>query len=500
MNCKANTDEKTAIQKLLTISKEINELNNIEALLHWDQEVCMPSGAAGERANQLATISRVIHQKETSPVIDDLLKESEQSLYKLSEKDRALVRVMRRNYNQKTKLPEEFVAKFSKLTSQALQCWIDARKKSDFKQFQPFLEKIIDMTLQKAEYLGYTDHPYDALLDLYEEDLKADEVAEVFETIKTPLITILDKCRQRKIHKFSFEEPFDEDKQSEFSKSILRKMGYDFNRGREDKSPHPFTTSLGHNDRRVTNRFQPDSVDFIFSAFHEGGHALYEQGINKSIAGSHLDTGISLGIHESQSRLWENMIGRSLAFWRHFYPELQKAFPDHFNAMSVDQFVACINQVKPGFIRVDADEVSYNFHVLIRFELEKALLEKTITSDDLPALWNRKYKEYFGLEVPDDAAGVLQDIHWSHGSIGYFPTYTLGNLYSAQIWHTYQQVNLDYQSILENGDLAMIREWLCENIYRYGAIYPPKELLKRVTGRDLSAEYLINYLQQKYCT
>ena len=498
MTGKKNSTDKTAIEKLLSVSREITALRNIEALLHWDQEVYMPPGGAGDRANQLAALNRIIHQKETLPEINDLLKEADDNHNSLSEKDRALVRVMRREYDQNTKLPEEFVTEFSRLTSQAIQSWVTARKNADFQEFQPSLEKIVDMNLQKAEYLGYDDHPYDAMLDLYEEGLKTSEVAQVFESIKTPLMAIIQKCSQKECKAFSFEKPFDQNEQDRFSKRVLKKIGYDFDKGREDRAPHPFTISIGHGDRRVTNRFRSDNVEFLFSAFHEGGHALYEQGIDDSIAGLHLDTGVSLGIHESQSRLWENMVGRSYAFWKGFYPELQKAFPDHFTSISADEFISCINQVKPDLIRVEADEVTYNFHVLIRFELETALLEKSVVPKDLPELWNQKYKEYLGVDVPDDANGVLQDIHWSHGSIGYFPTYTLGNIYSAQIWDTYQKVNPDYRQTLENGDLSVIREWLTENIYRYGAIYPPKELLKKVTGQDLNAEYLINHLEKKY--
>lgn len=486
------------MQKIRIISNEINDLNSIQALLHWDQEAFMPPGAAEDRAVQLSTLSKIIHQKETASIIDELLKKAKNEYEQLSKADQALIRVMRRDFDQKTLLPEEFVTEFTKLTSQALQCWISARKQSDFSKFQPFLEKIVDMSLKKAEYLGYVDHPYDALLDIYEEDLKTAQVSELFEAIKKPLQKILeDNCKSEN-DKFVFKKPFDEKEQAEFSKLVLRTIGYDFNRGREDKTTHPFTTSLGHNDRRVTNRFNPDTVDFIFSALHEGGHALYEQGIDRDLAGTHLDTGVSLGIHESQSRLWENMVGRSLSFWNFFYPELQRAFPDHFGEMPLKYFMNCINRVKPSLIRVDADEVTYNFHVLIRFELEKALLEKKISVKDLPALWDQKYQDYLGVKVPNDAQGVLQDIHWSYGSFGYFPTYTLGNIYSAQIWHAFTVNNPDYKTIIENGELSKIREWLKENIYKHGAIYPPKVLIKKITGEKVNVKYFLDYIRQKY--
>ncbi len=484
--------------KLKKRSAEINDLNSIVALLQWDQEVLMPSRAAENRADQFATLSGIIHRKEVSTSTGKLLQEAEGHLDELSAIDQGLVRVMRRSYDQNTKLPEEFVRESSKLTSQALQTWVAARQKSDFSLFEPVLQKLVTMALQKAEYLGYADEPYDALLDLHEEGLKTATVDTMFTDLRQPLIAMVNRAKEQHRPRLVVSPPFALAAQKDFADQVLTKIGFDFARGRQDKSAHPFTTSLGHHDRRVTNRYKPDSVEYIFSALHEGGHALYEQGIAEEIARTHLDTGVSLGIHESQSRLWENIIGRSMPFWENFYPELQKAFPEQLEPMPVADFVAAINAVQPGLIRVEADEVTYNLHVLIRFEIERDLFRGSLKVHDLPGIWNQKYHDYLGVEVDSDANGVLQDIHWSHGSFGYFPTYSIGNLASAQIWAAYCRYDPDFTKTLRSGNLQKIRQWLTEQIYRHGSVYPPDVLLKKVTGEGLNSSYFKAYLQDKY--
>jgi carboxypeptidase Taq len=340
------------------------------------------------------------------------------------------------------------------------------------------------------------------LLDLYEEGLLASRVRVLFERLKPFLLTRLRKIADDSPDMVLAAKELDIRKQMEFSEKLLRKIGYDFERGRQDQSVHPFSISLGHDDRRLTNRYNPSSFEFIFSALHEGGHALYEQGISAELAGGCLDEGVSLGIHEAQSRLWENIIGRSRFFWQHFYGELQKAFPEPLAHVELEQFYQAINAVRPGYIRVDADEVSYNLHVLVRFELESALLAGSIATADLPGLWQEKYQEVLGLsfaDLPDaDAKGVLQDVHWAHGSFGYFPTYTVGNLAAAQFWAAYCRFDPGWQQTVATGNLEKIRMWLRENIYGHGATFTPKELLMRVTGRDLSEEYFEEYIRNKY--
>lgn len=492
----------SAIDRLRQFSHTLTDLHNVMALLHWDQEVTMPPAGVDGRASQAALLSTIIHQKTISGELGDLLQEVDDVADALSLADNALLRVMHREYEQNIKLPEEFVADFSRLTSQALPVWVKARRQSDFRVFQPVLEKIVRMCRQKAAYLGYGAEPYDALLDLYEEGLVTAEVGRIFTELALPLMEVLQAGSRPAGRRLFIEKEFSPDRQAEFSRRILKKIGYDFERGRQDQSAHPFSTSLGHNDRRITNRFHPRSLEFIFSALHEGGHALYEQGIAGQLAQTHLDSGVSLGIHESQSRLWENIIGRSPEFWEHFYPELCDFFPEQFRNVPLDVFLAEINSIRPGFIRVEADEVSYNLHVLIRFELERALIDGSVGVAELPELWNRKYHDYLGVTVeaePDaDAKGVLQDIHWAHGSFGYFPTYTIGNLAAAQIWQKYRTFDPQHQQTLASGDLHKIRTWLTDHIYRHGAIYPPQTLLKNVTGEKLAAASFVSYLRQKY--
>ena len=483
---------------LRKLSAELVDLHNIMALLQWDQEVQIPARADGNRASQIGTLSTLIHQKEVSDKLGKVIKQVEKQQKKLNDIDRGLVRVMRRAYDQNTKLPEAFVSEFAKLTSKALQIWVKARKQSDFSLFEPILEKLVVMSRQKAEYLGYAKEAYDALLDLHEEGLTTEQVEMMFENLRQPLVELLQDISRTEQKQLVVDPPLPLAAQKLFADRVLAKIGFDFERGRQDQSAHPFTTSLGHHDRRVTNRYRPDSVEFIFSALHEGGHALYEQGIDEDLAQTHLDAGVSLGIHESQSRLWENIIGRSLEFWQHFYPELQEAFPDQFKGLSVQEFVPAVNGVRPGLIRVEADEVSYNLHVLIRFEIEKELFRGTIKVADLPAIWNSKYLEYLGVTVDSAANGVLQDIHWSHGSFGYFPTYSIGNLAAAQIWQAYCKFDPDHKNTMASGNLSKIRAWLTKQIYRHGSVYQPNKLLHQITGEDLNPAYFLSYLSEKY--
>jgi carboxypeptidase Taq len=488
------------IEELRLRATELTNLNNILALLQWDQEVMLPSGGADGRAAQLSVLSTITHQKITEPCLGELLQKLSDSQDDLSPGDKALMRVLKREYDKNTKLPEKFVADFARLTSESLPVWVTARKENNFNKFLPLLERVISMCRQKADFLGFEDHPYDALLDLYEEGLTTHDLDALFGSLQLELSQLLQhKAFQENTipENLAKMEPMQLQDQVRFSERLLAEIGYDFDRGRQDISAHPFTTSLGHNDRRVTNRFRPDSLEFIFSALHEGGHALYEQNISAEHADTPLDEGVSLGIHESQSRLWENIIGRSHPFWEKHFPVLQEFLPNQFESILLDDFVHYINRVHPGMIRVEADEVSYNLHVLIRFELEKGLIEGTLKASDLPVLWNEKYKKYLGVKVDSDTNGVLQDIHWAHGSFGYFPTYTIGNLAAAQIWNTYCRCDSDFKKTLQQGKLQKIRKWLTENIYCHGAFYPPAELLQKVCGEPLNTTYFVNYLKTK---
>ncbi|MFC1845412.1 carboxypeptidase M32 [Thermodesulfobacteriota bacterium] len=490
----------TNIKELHRKAKELTHLNSILALLQWDQEIMLPSGGTAGRAEQFSVLSTIIHRKITSQDLGKTLQQLSDKPEGLSAADLSLIRVVKREHDKNTKLPEKFVAALSRITSEALPVWVEARKKNDFSLFQPLLERVISMSREKADFLGYVDHPYDALLDLYEEGLTTDNLITLFGNLKDELGKILQQkvALQKPVpEKLLHMPPMLLKDQVHFSERLLAEIGYDFNRGRQDISAHPFTTSLGHNDRRVTNRFRSDSLEFIFSALHEGGHALYEQNISEKYSETPLDEGVSLGIHESQSRLWENIIGRNHLFWEKYYPLLQEILPDQFSNIALDDFVRHINRIAPGMIRVEADEASYNLHVLIRFELEKGLMKGTMRAVDLPALWNEKYKHYLNVAVDSDANGVLQDIHWAHGSFGYFPTYTIGNLAAAQIWQTYCISDPDYRQTLQQGKLDKIRNWLTDNIYRHGAFYPPAELLQKVCGESLNSRYFMEYLKNK---
>lgn len=485
------------LMQLKKYSAELVDLHHTLALMQWDQEVRMPRRASEGRAGQFATLSGLVHRREVAPELGALLAEAERQKEGLSVEDRALLRVMRRSYEQNVRLPEDFVAEFSRLTSQAQMSWLEAREQSEFAIFQPLLERLVVMARQQAEYLGYTDHPYDALLDLHEEGLSTDQVAGMFAELQAPLVALVKKFSGR-LAPLSFTAPFSLTGQEQFAEHLLVAMGFDFSRGCLARSAHPFSSTLGHHDRRITNRYAPKSLDFIFGALHEGGHALYEQGIDERLAHSHLDDGVSLGIHESQSRFWENVVGRGRPFWQRFFPELQQAFPAQFAQTGLDDFVRGINAVTPGLIRVDADEVTYNLHVLIRFEIEKGLIEGSMEVADLPRVWREKYRQYLGVEVESDADGVLQDIHWAHGSFGYFPTYTIGNLASAQIWEAYKQYDPGFKQTLGVGNLAKVREWLVREIHGHGSVYLPEELLVRVTGAPLSAQPFLAYLEEKF--
>ncbi len=486
------------MENLRTLAAELCDLHHVMALMQWDQEVMLPVRGSAERAQQFATMSGIIHRKEVDPALGELISKAEFRGDSLSVIDLALVRKMRRNFDQSTKLPEEFVVEFSTLTSQALPVWVAARKNNDFASFAPLLTKMVAMSRQQADYLGYEEEPYDALLDLYEEGLTAARVRECFDALREPLRKMIAQVGSGHGGDDGVGEPFIVEEQIRFADQLLAKIGFDFERGRQDRSAHPFSTGLGGCDQRVTNRYNPQSIEFIFSALHEGGHALYEQNVGVDLARTPLASGVSLGIHESQSRLWENIIGRSAPFWQHCFSSLRESFPAQFGNLALGDFMKIINGVHPGLIRVEADELSYNLHVLIRFELETALLDGSLQVADLPAAWNERYRDYLGVTVPSDSDGVLQDIHWAHGSFGYFPTYTIGNLASAQIWHAYCLFDLDHEATIAHGDFGKIRQWLSQQIYQHGSVYPPHELLLRVTGEELNPDYFLRYLEKKF--
>ena len=409
------------------------------------------------------------------------------------------MRIVRRDYDKARKLPPDLVARFAMAVSRAKQAWKKARAEDRFAHFEPHLRTLIDLNVEKAEAYGYEEHIYDALLDEYEPGMKTALVTELFADLRKELVPIVEEIAERPpISDVVLHQRFDRDLQWDFGMEVIKDFGYDLSRGRQDLSAHPFTTSFSITDVRITTRFSDDFLSpGLFGTLHEAGHALYEQGIDQALERTPLADGASLGIHESQSRLWENLVGRSRPFWQRYYPRLQSIFPKQLEGVSLNTFYRAVNKVEPGLIRVEADEVTYNLHIMLRFELEKALIEGRLATSDLPGVWARKMEEYLGVKPPNDADGVLQDIHWSLGAFGYFPTYALGNLMSTQIFEEAGRALGAVEEDIAEGNFADLLGWLREHIHRYGRKMDALDLLERATGEGLSAKSWLAYIRRK---
>ena len=489
---------------------EIQRVNSAASVLSWDQETYMPAGGGAARAEQIATLQGIAHQKLVSLETERLLGgwldlhtglPLEQDGVLWDESSRALLREVWRDYSRSKKLPSDFVMQLSRECSLAQQVWAEAKAQNNFKLFLPSLRTVLSLKREEAQFLGFTGSPYNALLDSYEPGSTVAALAPLFAQLKANLVPLLTKIQQSRLQiddSFLYDA-YDQARQLEFGRLVLIAMGYDFEKGRLDLSAHPFTTSFHPTDVRVTTRvFEHDLPSCLFSCIHEGGHGLYDQGLDPAHYGTPLGDSVSLGIHESQSRMWENCVGRSRAFWRFFYPILQATFHHQLRAVNIDQFYTVINRVKPSLIRVEADELTYNLHIMLRFEIEQDLVEGNTNPDDLPAIWNSKMKEYLGVSPSNDAEGVLQDVHWSMGGFGYFPTYTLGNLYAVQF---YEQAKVEIPHLEDEiaaGQLMVLRRWLAQKIHRWGRMFPPEHLSQRVTGVSLSPEPFLRYINRKY--
>ena len=403
-------------------------------------------------------------------------------------------------YDKETKVSMKWVGEFARVTTIAQGVWEEAKHKNDFKLFQPHLEKIVELRKEYAEFFKPYDHVYDPLLDDFEPGLKTKEVKEIFGKLRPQQVELLKAIAAKPEIDDSFLHiPYEEQGQWDFGVDVVTRFGYDWNRGRQDKSVHPFTTSFGIDDVRITTRFDPErAASALFSTMHEGGHAMYEQGVSASLRRTPLTTGASMAVHESQSRMWENLVGRSKAFWKFFYPRLVAIFPQQLKNVSLDNFYRGINKVEPSLIRVEADEATYNLHVMLRLELEIALLEGTVKVKDLPQAWNARMKEYLGVVPTTDTLGVLQDVHWSGGMLGYFPTYALGNLVSVQLWEKINQDIPDLEDQIEHGKFDALLGWLRKNIHQHGAKFEPQVLVKKVTGSTITPEPYMRYLTKKY--
>jgi len=489
-----------ALEELKKEFTEITRLNHIRSLLGWDEMVNLPKGSFGARGEQKALMSKIVHKRLISDKIGKLVKEAEK-LKNLNLVDSATLREAKRDYEQEVKLPTELVEEISKTSSLGYVKWVEAREKNDFSIFQPVLEKSVGLQIQVAEKLDTHPDPYSTLIDLYEPGATYDWIANIFSKSKQNLNRIIKKLdgSSDKPDFSILTQKWNADKQWDFSIEVIKGLNYDFNKGRQDKSVHPFTTSLSSSDTRFTTRIDEDFISTcMFGSIHECGHALYDMGFMEQIHDSVLANGCSMGIHESQSRMWENMVGRSMEFWKYFYPKLKTNFPNNLKDKSIEDFYRSINTVQPSLIRVEADEVTYGMHIILRFELEREIIEGKIQVSELPELWNEKMENLLGVTPPTNSDGVLQDIHWSGGSFGYFPTYFLGNLYGAQFYNTALKQHPNLPNEYEKGNFSNLLSFLRENIHQYGRIYQARDLVKRVTGEDLNPDYFIEYLEKKF--
>ena len=490
------------IKQLKEIQAELTNLGNAASVLGWDQVTYMPTGGAEDRGNALSTMSKIMHMKSTDPKIGEMLEEIEPQVKELDpdSDDARWFKVSKRNYEQNTKLPVEFVMKLTMETSMAQMRWQEAREKSDFSLFQPNLETIVELMKEGAGYFAPYDHIYDPLLDMYEPGMKTADVKKIFNDLRPKQVELIQAITDAKQVDDSFlDQKYPKQAQWDFGVELLNAIGFDFNRGRQDYSAHPFTTSFGLNDVRITTRIsETDLISGMMSTLHEGGHGLYELGGDPAHAHDALRGAASLAIHESQSRMWENLIGRSMPFWQQFYPRLKSFFPSQLENVSLEQWYRGINKVEPSMIRVEADEATYNMHIMLRLEIEMGLIEGKIKVADLPDYWNTKMQEYLGITPSNDAEGVLQDVHWSNGLFGYFSTYALGNLVSVQLWEVMLKDMPNMLDQIAKGEFKEILSWLREKIHVHGSKYEPQELVEKVTGSKITAEPYIQYLTDKY--
>jgi len=495
----------TEYDQLINKHKETNSFGATISLLHWDQEVMMPKKGIDFRADQISLTSRMHHEMSTDPAIDDLLVacESDSDLVgDVTSETAANLREIRHRYERATKLPTSLVEEEAMLASRGQNAWAEARKNNDFSEFSPWLEKIVTLLQRKAECYGWAEggEPWDALAEDYEPGCTAASVSEVFTPLRKRLQTLLDKIMgsDTKPSNAFNEISLPIDQQQAFVRSIATQIGFDFDAGRLDESTHPFCSGTHCNDVRLTTRFHENNVnDAIGSTMHEAGHGIYEQGLLFDYVGTPMGNAVSLGIHESQSRMWENQVGRSEAFWKWCYPTMKEFFGDATTALSFEDVYGGANIVKPDFIRVEADEATYNMHIMIRFELERMMMKGDLSVSDLPDAWNARYKEYLGIDVPSDTKGCLQDIHWSMTSMGYFPTYTLGNLYCAQFFEKAMEEIPDMYEQFARGEFGSLKSWLNENIHQHGQRYRAAELCEVVTGKPLSSDPLMRHLENK---
>ncbi|WP_316568713.1 carboxypeptidase M32 [Neobacillus sp. YIM B06451] len=494
-------DRQKAIEDFKALDEKITHFQSISGLADWDQKVMAPKKGRAQFAKSIGTLRTEAFKLSVSEEMGRLLEELTSESAELDEVTAAQVRERKEQYDRSKRIPAEDFKAFAILTAQANDAWEHAREHNDFGHFAPYLEKIVAFRRKFAELFGYENHRYDAMLNEFEPGLTVAKLDPLFARLRDTSVALLERIKKspNQTNSEIFSQKYNVEKQKEFNRFILPIIGFDMEAGRLDETVHPFAQSITIGDVRLTTRYLEDNVrSALFGTIHEAGHGIYEQNIDPKFEGTVLASGTSFGIHESQSRFLENMVGRSRAFWSYFYPRMVEFFPEQLGAVSEEDFYRAVNTVEPSFIRIEADELTYNLHIMVRYEIEKALMAGEIEVHELPSIWNRKMEEYLGITPETDREGVLQDVHWSFGGIGYFPSYSLGNLYAAQILNTIRKEMPDYEAAIAKGDFAPIVGWLKEKIHQHGSLYRPNELIVRVTGEELNADYLTEYLEAKY--
>lgn len=487
----------------LELVKKMTSYNEAIGVMYWDLRTGAPKKGVEQRSEVIGMLSSEVFAMSTSVEMETYLKEltTPEAQQQLSEITKKVVEECQKDFERNKKIPADEFREFVILQSKAESVWEDAKEKSDFEMFRPYLEKLVDFTKKFINYWGYEGNKYNTLLDMYEPGVTVEVVDQVFDQLRNkivPLVKAVTESQNKPETSFLFNE-FPKEKQRALSLEILRKMGYDFEAGRLDETVHPFATGLNPGDVRVTTNYvENDFRTAVFGTIHEGGHALYEQNISTDLVGTNLAQGTSMGIHESQSLFYENILGRSLSFWKNNFELLKEYASGQFDGVSVEDYYRAINESKPSFIRIEADELTYPLHIMVRYEIEKGLFNDEIEVKDLPEIWNAKYEEYLGIRPENDAKGVLQDVHWAGGSFGYFPSYALGYMYAAQFKNAMVKDLPNYAELVEEGNLLPIKEWLTEHIHTHGKMKKPLEIIKDVTGEGLNANYLIQYLETKY--
>jgi carboxypeptidase Taq len=488
--------ENPKLDRLKELLSEVNDLQKAATVLFWDQRVMMPPSGSEARAEASATVGRLAHEKFVAKEVGDLLGSLNEDDYDYDSLEASLIRVTRRDYEKAVRVPPSLTGEMRHASATALSVWGPAKDKSDFAALLPHLQRNLELRHRYVECFEPGDETYDVLLDDYEPLMKTAEVRGIFDGLKRDLVPLIKEIADAGPVDDSFlHSEFDAEAQRRFGYMVVRRFGFTDDQWRLDTTQHPFMCSPGEGDVRITTNFRPDDLTSLFASMHEFGHGVYEWGVDPSLQRTPLGSGVSLGVHESQSRTWENLIGRSRSFWRFFYPQLQDAFPQ-LGSVDEEAFYRAVNKVQPSLIRIDADEVTYNLHIILRFELEQDLIENRIDPKDLPTAWNEKMDAYLGAEVPDHAHGVLQDMHWAGGSIGYFPTYSLGNVMSVQIWERLKE-DVDVDDQMEHGEFGEIREWLRSHLYVLGRKFTPQETIERVTGSRIDAGPYVRYLRDK---